>query len=82
MDDAPRTAAGWTMILTALARELGEDLPTPRGKEDWRAARDRYAATFPRRRYGTADAWRSTAIPRCASSALLPTHRRLSGAPW
>jgi uncharacterized protein YndB with AHSA1/START domain len=47
VDDAPRTAAGWTMILTTLARELGEDIPPPRGKDDWRAARDRYAATFP-----------------------------------
>ncbi|MBV8684693.1 MAG: SRPBCC domain-containing protein [Caulobacteraceae bacterium] len=47
VDDAPRTAAGWTMILLALARDLGEPLPAPRGKEDWRVARDRYAKTFP-----------------------------------
>jgi uncharacterized protein YndB with AHSA1/START domain len=47
VDDAPRTAAGWTMILTALARELGEDILPPRGKDDWRATRDRYAAAFP-----------------------------------
>jgi uncharacterized protein YndB with AHSA1/START domain len=46
-DDAPRTAAGWTMILESLARELGEDLPPPSGKDGWRAARDHYAATFP-----------------------------------
>jgi uncharacterized protein YndB with AHSA1/START domain len=49
VEDAPRTAAGWTMILESLARGLGEDLPPPRGKDDWRAARDRYAATFPAR---------------------------------
>jgi uncharacterized protein YndB with AHSA1/START domain len=47
VEDAPRTAAGWTMILESLARELGENLPPPRGKDDWRVARDRYAATFP-----------------------------------
>jgi uncharacterized protein YndB with AHSA1/START domain len=35
------------MILQSLARELGEDLPPPRGKDDWRLARDRYAAAFP-----------------------------------
>ena len=47
VEDAPRTAAGWTMIMQALARDLGEPLPPARGKEDWRAARDRFAQTFP-----------------------------------
>jgi uncharacterized protein YndB with AHSA1/START domain len=47
VDDGPRTAAGWTMILGSLARSLGEDLPAPRGMDDWRAARDGYRSTFP-----------------------------------
>ncbi len=43
VDDAPRTAAGWTMILDALARSFGE---APEGGGNWHAARDRYAAEF------------------------------------
>jgi uncharacterized protein YndB with AHSA1/START domain len=48
-DDGPRTAAGWTMILGSLARHLGEADPPAAlsGMEAWRAARDRYAASFP-----------------------------------
>jgi len=42
-DDAPRTAAGWTMILDQLARSFGE---APEGGGDWRAARNRYAVEF------------------------------------
>ena len=43
-DDGPRNAAGWTMLMTALAQALGE-APEPPGS--WKAVRDRYAASFP-----------------------------------
>ena len=43
VDDAPRTAAGWTMILDALARSFGE---APEAGGDWHAVRDRYASDF------------------------------------
>lgn len=42
-DDAPRTAAGWTMILQSLASSLGEE----RDGQGWREQRDAYAAAFP-----------------------------------
>lgn len=41
-EEAPRTGAGWTMLLEALARSLG-DATEP---ADWRALRDRYALEF------------------------------------
>ena len=47
-DDAPRTAAGWTQLLEALAASLGEPgAPADWGKARWRAARDAYALAFP-----------------------------------
>jgi uncharacterized protein YndB with AHSA1/START domain len=43
-DDAPRAAAGWTMILDQLAGSFGE---AAEAGGDWRAVRDRYAMRFP-----------------------------------
>jgi uncharacterized protein YndB with AHSA1/START domain len=41
-EEAPRTGAGWTMLLESLARSLGDE-PEP---TDWRALRDGYARRF------------------------------------
>ena len=41
-EEAPRTGAGWTMLLEALARSLGDE-PQP---ADWRTVRDTYADRF------------------------------------
>ncbi len=48
MDDAPRTAAGWTALIEALAVSLGEPgAESPPGMEGWRTLRDTYAQAFP-----------------------------------
>jgi uncharacterized protein YndB with AHSA1/START domain len=47
-EDGPRTAAGWTQLLEALAASLGETNATVGGGMDaWRRRRDDYAAAFP-----------------------------------
>ncbi len=47
-DDAPRTAAGWSSIIEALAASLGEsDAVRGAGLESWRRLRDVFAADFP-----------------------------------
>ncbi|QUD86346.1 SRPBCC domain-containing protein [Phenylobacterium montanum] len=48
VDDAPRTAAGWTSILEQLAVALEEPgAVLPAGMDDWRRLRDTYAAALP-----------------------------------
>jgi uncharacterized protein YndB with AHSA1/START domain len=46
MDDAPRTAAGWTQLLNRLDESLG-GAPAAGGIEMWRHQRDVLAASFP-----------------------------------
>jgi uncharacterized protein YndB with AHSA1/START domain len=47
-EDGPRTAAGWTQLLEALAVSLGEpDAAAGGGMDAWRRRRDEYAAAFP-----------------------------------
>lgn len=47
-DDAPRTAAGWTVLLDRLAADLaGEGARAGEGKQPWRRLRDHFAKSFP-----------------------------------
>jgi len=47
-EDAPRTAAGWTSLIEALANDLGDRTArTGGGMDTWRAYRDDYARSFP-----------------------------------
>jgi uncharacterized protein YndB with AHSA1/START domain len=47
LDDAPRTATGWTMLLESLAASLGEGEAPSGDRVAWHATRDRYARDFP-----------------------------------
>jgi uncharacterized protein YndB with AHSA1/START domain len=47
-EDGPRTAAGWTVLIEALANSLGEaDAAHSGGIDAWRALRNRFGASFP-----------------------------------
>ena len=75
-DDAPRTAAGWTVLLDGLVAGLaGEGPHAGDGKQSWRRMRDHYATVFP------PEATRDGRRVEVGGSPALRFERRLAGPP-